>query len=139
MKPVVPANFPQQLGAVALVNGEEAAWEAKHCLTAIEWFSENGYAVLGFELWLVRDGGIGTAIRTKAGPAIYPFSCDPMRGENWEDYVQRSAREAAVHIAAFRWPEDSLEPPCPAFFNLCWADREWFRKHKKNAEHPFNK
>jgi hypothetical protein len=128
MGTIVPASFPKGLAAVAFVNGEEAAWEQKDCLAAIDWLSKNGYAVLGFELWLPEDGGIRTAIRTKAGPAIYVFSCNPMKSETWEDYVQRSAQEAAGHIGGFRWPEDSLEPPRPAYFNLCWADREWFRR-----------
>jgi hypothetical protein len=123
-----PGKFSQRARSCGFVNGEEAAWEQKDCLAAIDWLSKNGYAVLGFELWLPEDGGISTAIRTKAGPAIYVFSCDPMKSETWEDYVQRSAKEAAGHIGGFRWPEDSLEPPRPAYFNLCWADREWFRR-----------
>jgi hypothetical protein len=137
MKLIVPANFPQQLVAGALVNGEEAAWKQRDCLTAIDWFSQNGYAVLGFELWVVRDGRISTAISRKSGPAIYISNCDPLKGETWEDYVQRSAREVADRISAFCWPEDSLEPPRPAYFNLTWADREWFRT--ENAEHTFDK
>jgi hypothetical protein len=138
MKPVLPANFPQRLAAVALVNGEEAAWPQKDCLEAIEWLTENGYAILGFELWLIRNGRVSTAISTKSGPAIYVFSCDPTKGEIWEDYVQRSAREVARHIAAFHWPDDSLEPARPASFSLSWADREWFHNTRENAEHPFD-
>jgi hypothetical protein len=126
MSTIVPANFPDELTAAAFVNGEEAAWEQKDCLAAIDWLSRNGYAVLGFELWLPQGGGIRTAISTKAGPAIYVSSCDPMKGESWDDYVQRSGREAAEHIGGFRWPEDSLERPRPAYFNLTWVDKEWF-------------
>ncbi|HXX99274.1 MAG TPA: hypothetical protein VEI54_00040 [Candidatus Limnocylindrales bacterium] len=127
METIVPANFPEELAATAFVNGEEAAWEQEDCLAAIGWLSKNGYAVLGFELWLPEDRGIRTAISTKAGPAIYVSSCDPKKGETWENYVQRSAREAAEHIGGFRWPEDSLEQPRPAYFNLTWADRNWIR------------
>lgn len=127
MEPTLPTNFPEALVAVAFVSGEEAAWLQEDCLKAIDWLVENGYAVLGFELWLPEDGGIRTAIRTKAGLAIYVSSCDQIEGETWENYVQRSAREAASFIRAFGWPGDSLEPPRPAYFNLTWADREWFR------------
>jgi hypothetical protein len=140
MERIVPANFPQQLAAAAFVNGEEAAWEQEHCLIAIDWFSQNGYAILGLELWLPAGGGIHTAISTKAGLELFASSCDPVKDETWENYVQRSSREAASHIASFSWPENSLEPQRPVYFNLCWADREWFRKReKKNAEHTSDK
>jgi hypothetical protein len=135
--PIVPANFPHRLAAAALVNGGESSWQQKDCLSAIAWLSENGYAILGFELWLVRDGGMSTAISTKSGPAIYVSSCDPTKGETWEGYVQRSALEAAERIGSFRWPEDSLEPPRPAYFNLCWADREWFCSSERRCRTYF--
>jgi hypothetical protein len=128
MSTAVPTNFLKELAAVAFVNGEEAAWEQDDCLKAIDWLSKNGYAVLGFELWIPEDGGIRRAISTRAGPAFYVSSCDPIKGETWEDYVQRSAHEAAKRVGAFRWPDDALEPPRPAYFDLCWADLEWFRR-----------
>ncbi len=85
MDTIVPSNLPEELTAAAFVNGGEAAWEQKDCLAAIEWLSKNGYAVLEFEPWLPQDSGIRTAISTKAGPAIYVSSCDPMQGESWDD------------------------------------------------------
>jgi hypothetical protein len=124
METIIPANFPKQLAAVAFVNGQETAWEQKDCLAAIDWFSNHGYAVLGFELWLPEEGGIRTAISTKAGPAIYVFSCNRKKHETWGDYVQRFAREATEGVRTFRWFEDALEPPRPAYFNLTWADKE---------------
>ena|SRR5215471_17892478 len=127
MNTSVPPNFPEELSAAAFVSGEEVAWAQKDCLAAIDWLSKNGYAVLGYELWLPENRGIRTSISTKAGPAIYVSSCDPMKGEAWEHYVQRSAREAAGHIGKFHWPEDSLEQTHLAYFNLTWADRNWFR------------
>jgi hypothetical protein len=138
MKTSVLAGFPESLAAIAFVNGEEPAWEQKDCRAAIEWLSQNNQAVLGFELWLVRDGTISTAISTKSGPAIYVSNCDPLKGETWDDYVRRSGKEAKDLIAAFRWPQDSLEPSQTVYFNLCWADREWLRTHKKNASHTFD-
>jgi len=137
MKAVVPANFPEAFEKVALVNGQEVAWLQEDCLKAIDWLAGNGYAVLGFELWLPEDGGIRTMISTKDGPAIYVSSCDPKKDETWENYVQRCAQEAAEHIGGFRWPEDSLEPPRPAYFNLTWADRDWFRNSEEKCRTYF--
>jgi hypothetical protein len=127
MNPTLPANFPQGLAAAAFLKGEETAWKKEDCLATINWLSHNSYAILGFELWLIRDDGISTAISTKSGPATYVYNRDPTRGENCEAYVLRSAKEAADCIAAFGWPEVSLEPPRAAYFNLTWEDREWFR------------
>jgi hypothetical protein len=133
-----PANLPERLSATAFLNGEDVAWEQKDCANAIDWLSQNGYAILGIELWLIIDGGIRSSIRTKSGAAIYVTSCDPRERESWKSYVERSARDAAEKISAFHWPTDSVESPSPVYFNLCWADREWFRTHNKHAAHTFD-
>ena len=139
MKAVFPTNFLEPLAEVALVNGEEAAWLQEDCLKTIGWLAENGYAVLGFELWLPVDGGIRTAISTRTGPGIYVSSCNRKKDENWQDYVQRSAREAAEGIGTFRWFDDALEPPRPAYFNLTWTNEEWFDATIKDAKHTSDK
>jgi hypothetical protein len=119
-------GMPERLAAAALVSGEEAAWEQGDSKDAVEWLRNAGYAILGIELWLLKQGKISTSINTLSGPVIFCTSCDPLKDERWEDYVQRAARVATESIATFRWPEDSLETS-PAYFNLTWADREWFR------------
>lgn len=128
--PTFPSNFPQELAKVAFTSGNEAAWQQDESLSAIRWFAENGYAILGFDLWLAENDGIRTAISTKAGPAICVWSCDRTKGETWQDYVHRSAQEA-IKAVGFPWFKDALEPPRPVYFNLCWADQEWC---EKNAE-----
>ena len=132
MKPTSLTGFPERLSATAFVNGEDLAWEQKDCANALDWLRKNGYAILGIELWLIEESGIRTAIRTKSGPAMYLTSCDPVKGESWDSYVERSAQDAAEKISSFHWPEDSLESRRSVYFNLCWADRDWFRTHKAN-------
>jgi len=130
---IFPANFPLELARVAFISGNEAAWQQGDSLSVIDWLAENSYAILGFELWLPLPGGmIRTAIATDAGPTLYVWSCDRTKDEAWEHYVQRSARETAKLVSDFRWPEDALESSRPAYFNLCWADSDWF---EKNASH----
>ena len=133
MKPNSLTSLPEPLSASAFVSGEDVAWEQKDCANAIDWLRKKGYAILGMELWLVEESGIRTAIRTKSGPAIYATNCDPVKGESWDGYVERSARDAAQKITSFHWPEDSLESPRPVYFNLCWGDVDWFRTHRTNA------
>ncbi|MFZ2086629.1 MAG: hypothetical protein WAU92_19220 [Candidatus Sulfotelmatobacter sp.] len=118
--------MPEQLVAAALVSGEEAAWQQGDCEAAIDWLRHTTYPILGTELWLLKEGKICTFINTLSGRVVHCTSCEPLKDESWDDYTQRSARLAADSIAAFRWPEDSLET-CPAYFNLTRADQRWFQ------------
>jgi hypothetical protein len=133
MKSTSLAGFPERLSASAFESSEDVAWEQKNCAAVVDWLRKNAYAILGIELWLIEENGIRTAIRTKSGPAIYVSNCDPVKGESWGSYVERSAQVAAEQIALFHWPEDSLESPRPVYFSFCWADRDWFRTHKTNV------
>jgi hypothetical protein len=128
-----PTNLPERLSKIAFINGEEFAWKQEDCGSAIDWLSQNGYAILGFELWLVGNGRIRTAIHTKSGPGLYVTNCDPVEHESWECYVKRSAQDAVEKIGEFRWPADAIESPAPVYFNLAWADREWFLTRKTNG------
>jgi hypothetical protein len=135
MKPKSLVGFPERLSEIAFVNGEDVAWEQKDCAAAIEWLREANYALLGVELWIIKDSNIRTAIHTNSGAELYVSSCDPIKGETWRNYVERSAQDAVEHILAFVWPEDSLESPRPVHFNLSWADREWFRTRSEYASY----
>jgi hypothetical protein len=138
MKSTKLTDLPEQLSASAFVNGEDVAWEQKDCTSAVDWLCKNGYAILGIELWLIEESAIRTSIQTKSGPVIFVTNCDPARGESWNSYVERSARDAAEKITSFHWPEDSLESPRPVYFNLCWAGRDWFHVNKTNAAYFAN-
>lgn len=128
MEQIFPANMPGEVAAAARVIGDEAAWQQSDCPAAIRSLAEAGYAILGWELWLLRtDGRVQTTVATKDGLAIWSASCDPLPDEQWGDYVQRSAQLAAEGIAAFNWPQNACEPPLPVYFNITWADRTRFR------------
>jgi hypothetical protein len=122
-------EIPEELAHTAFRNGNEMAWKQGDCPAVIEWLRSAGHAVLGTELWCLNGTDLYTAIGTKSGPLIYCTACDPAQNERWSDYVQRSATAAINWIASFRWPEDSIEPPDPVYFNITWADRKWFSEH----------
>lgn len=129
MAGIFPADMPKEVAAAALVVGREAAWQQSDCAAAIDALAGAGYAILGWELWLLgRAGRVQASIATADGSAIWCASCEPLPEERWDDYVQRSQRLAAEGIAAFSWPEDACEPPRPVYFNITWADRDWLRK-----------
>jgi hypothetical protein len=110
-----PPGLPEHLPEAAFVSsgGQEVAWKQSDCTEVIDWLSSNGHAVLGTELWPVRNGEIRTLINTKNGPVLHCPSCDPLPKEDWSEYVQRSARLAAAQIADFSWPQQSNESPIP--------------------------
>jgi hypothetical protein len=127
-------NVPEELARKAFRHGEEMAWTQDDCPAVIEWLRDSGCAVLGTELWRRSRSDprwIATAIDTRPGPTIYCTACDPLKGERWSEYVERSAKEAIRWISLFRWPEDSTEPPTPVYFNITWANRKWFREHSR--------
>jgi hypothetical protein len=136
MGQIFPATMPKGIAAAALVVGGEAAWLQADCAAAIEALAEAGCAILGTELWLLKDGRVQTSFETTNGFAIWCTSCGPLPDEHWDDYVQRSSRIATESIVAFSWPDDACEPPCPVYFNLTWADRDWFRS-QPTLQHPF--
>jgi hypothetical protein len=125
-----PEGLPQHLATAAFAS-REPAWKQGDCVEVVEWLSHNGYAVLGTELWIVTNGRMRTLMNTKKGRVLYSTYCDPVPEESWDKYVQRCGQLAGESVSTFRWPEDSLENPNTAYFNLTWADREWFRSRGK--------
>jgi hypothetical protein len=124
---VILAAMPKDIAASALVVGDEAAWKRDDCGVAIDWFRNHGHAILGIELWIPKGDGIRTTVANPDGPVIYVTSCDPDKGESWSDYVRRSADAADAAIKEFRLEENSAHSEINVFFNLTWADLEWFR------------
>jgi len=55
-----PPDFPSELRVAAFRAGDEVAWPRILAAAAVEWFGTNGYAVLGTELWLLKDVAIQT-------------------------------------------------------------------------------
>jgi hypothetical protein len=55
---VFPPNFPSELVTGAFVASKEAAWRPAQAAVSVEWLGAHGFAVLGTELWLPKDGSI---------------------------------------------------------------------------------
>ena len=126
-----PPGLPQHLADAAYVDGDPA-WKQADCAEVIRWLSKSDQAVLGTEVWLVKDGLIRTEIDTVKGPVPYRTNCDPLKDEKWGDYVRRSGELAVNTVLGFRFPEDSMESPDIAvYFNITWADRRWFQARNK--------
>jgi hypothetical protein len=117
-------QFPRELEDAAFrsVNGEYA-WQRSEALAAVRALADGGCAVLGGELWLVRDGEIWGALRQRSGPsAVYSWETERRPGEPWPTYVARALGEARSAIQALPGEAEVAAPPgAMVYYNLTWA------------------
>ncbi|MBZ5650923.1 MAG: hypothetical protein LAO18_10605 [Acidobacteriia bacterium] len=72
---------------------KEAAWRPAQAAISVEWLGAHGYAVLGTELWLPKDGSIQSL--------PYFQNVDRQRNEAWDSFVARAAAETLAYLRAF--------------------------------------
>ncbi len=76
-----PSGFPSELVSAAFVASNEAAWRPALAARSVEWLGTHGYAVLGTELWLPKDGSIQSL--------PYFQNVDRQGNEAWDSFVAR--------------------------------------------------
>jgi hypothetical protein len=87
-----PSGFPSELASAAFVASDEAAWRPALAAGAVEWLSTHGYAVLGTEVWLPKDGSIQSL--------PYFQNVDRQGDEAWDLFVARAAAETLAYLRA---------------------------------------
>jgi hypothetical protein len=90
---VFPPNFPSELVTGAFVASKEAAWRPAQAAVSVEWLGAHGFAVLGTELWLPKDGSIQSL--------PYFQNVDRQGDEAWDSFVARAAAETLAYLRAF--------------------------------------
>ena len=88
-----PSGFPSELASAAFVASNEAAWRHTLAARSVEWLGTHGYAVLGTELWLPKDGSIQTL--------PYFQRVDRQGDEAWDSFVARASAETLAYLRAF--------------------------------------
>jgi hypothetical protein len=122
-----PVNFPPALGNEAFANGGEVAWRPRFAAAAVEWFGANGYAVLGTELWLLKDGAIQSLpIGLSGMREVHGNTVDRQRKESWGEFVVRAAGETLAYLRAFR-ATDIIERG-DIYFNVVWVSESDYAK-----------
>jgi len=85
------------------------------------------YAVLGTELWVVRDGLINTLPIGQTGmPEVHGNTVSRLANEPWAAFVSRSASETVVYLRSFQSSE--IVEPGKVHFNVTWVSEEEFEK-----------
>ena len=121
----LPPNFPSELASLAFSSGDEVAWSPSHAVLAVEWFGQNGYAVLGTELWVVQTGGIQSLPVGHDGMrGVYGNTVNRKQNEAWSSFVVRSTTETREYLQAFN-PLDIAEKG-QLYFNVAWVGESRF-------------
>lgn len=111
-----PSGFPSELVSAAFVAFNEAAWRPALAARSVEWLGTHGYAVLGTELWLPKDGSIQSL--------PYFQSVDRQGNEAWDSFVARAAAETLAYLKAFT-PKFIEEGD--VYVNVTWVSEAEFR------------
>jgi len=105
-----PSGFPSELASAAFVASKEVAWRPALAARSVEWLSAHGYAVLGIELWLPKDGSIQSL--------PYFQNVDRQGDEAWDSFVARAGTETLAYLRTFT-PEFIEEGD--VYVNVTWA------------------
>ena len=124
---IYPDNFPGELKEDVFTLGTEAAWPTGQAIKVIDWLRENGFAVLGTELWVVRKNGVQPGILVKVIREIHGNDASRMPNESWDAYVNRSGIEASLYLNTFREPPEASQQG-QLVFNIVWASESEFLK-----------
>jgi hypothetical protein len=122
---IYPDNFPDELSAEAYSTGLEAAWSAGCAIKVVDWLRLNGFAVLGTELWIVREDGIQPGIYVDGKREIHGNEVSRLKNEPWQSYVNRSGMETLRYLNAFEAPPEAVQQG-QLFFNIAWANESEF-------------
>ena len=114
-----PAGFPSELASAAFVASNEAAWRPGLAARSVEWLGMQGYAVLGTEIWLPKDGSIQSL--------PYFQNVDRQSNEAWDSFVARAAAETLAYLgrSAPKFVEEG-----DVYVNVTWVSEAEFRNLK---------
>jgi hypothetical protein len=121
-----PADFPSELAEAAFWSNEPA-WEPHLAALVVEWLGLHQYAVLGTELWVIRDGLINTLPIGQTGmPEVHGNTVNRRANEPWAAFVSRAASETVVYLRSFQSRE--IVAPGKVHLNVTWVSEVEFEK-----------
>jgi hypothetical protein len=125
-----PVDFPEELATAAIVSGNEVAWRPVFATTAVEWLAAHEFAVLGSELWLLKERGIRSLpIGLSGMREVHGNRVDGRRDESWASFVSRAAGETLKYLRSFDAAE--IVEKGDVYFNVTWVTKAEFEKLRK--------
>jgi hypothetical protein len=123
--------FPEHIERAAFRSPKgqgEYAWRYDTILDVIDFITAHNHAILGGEVWYVRDERItGLLPRKGGGTVVCTWDVTKTMNETWAEYVARSQRESSEIVRTKR-PEEIVEMSTDAslYYNLSWVDENKF-------------
>jgi hypothetical protein len=118
----------EQIKATAFHSqGDEYAWQRPHIASAIEALTDQGYAILGGEVWIVEGDDILAMppLRSGGSAVIGWDTADKDIGESWNQFVERTAKESLVAIDSLNAENEVLPEVAPkVFYNLTFVTEQ---------------
>jgi hypothetical protein len=118
--------FPLELEQHAFrARNGEYGWTRAQIPLVAQILCRHGLAILGGELWWVRDGvedWVGVIPQRRGDPAVYSWETEREPVEPWQEFVERGVADTLS--AADRWPgPDDLPSDLGGriLYNLCWV------------------
>jgi|SRR5882672_506522 len=111
-------------------NGE-FGWTRAQIPVVVDALRSNGIAILGGELWWVREGRTDWDLipQRQGPPGVYVWETKRERDEAWSHFLERGASDALAAVE--RWPAPGdLPPHLPGriLYNLSWASEAEFKQ-----------
>ena len=112
---------------------EEYAWLKKDVAEALTALSENGYAMLGGELWIVKYSKIYGLLPCKDGSSgcFHWNTQEKQPNESWSEYCGRTATESLELISGLN-VESCVLPELIdyVYYNLCFVTESEYAELK---------
>jgi hypothetical protein len=115
-----PAEFPSELASEAYVaSNNEVAWRPTQAVQAVKWLGLHGYAVLGTEVFLPKEGSFQSL--------PYFQNVERIEAEEWGLFVARSAAETSAYLETClsKFSEEG-----DVYVDVTWVSEEEFRNLK---------
>jgi hypothetical protein len=120
--------LPPELTQNAFRARGEFGWSREQIPRVVEILRSHEMAILGGELWYVRDGDVYGSVPQRDGvPGLYTWTTDRRSGESWKHFVERGGSDALAAVE--RWPEPQDLPSGLSgliFYNLTWVSETEF-------------
>jgi hypothetical protein len=135
---IFPPDFPSELRVAAFRTGDEVAWSPILAAAAVEWLGTNGYAVLGTELWLLKDGPIQSLPVGLSGTReVHGNTVNRGNEEPWSSFVARAVAETRTYLQGFKPSFGSARPNSEIFPRILRNSRSLTQPDISPGQNPF--
>jgi hypothetical protein len=123
------AMFPADLETRAYRSGNgEFGWTREEARIAISVLEDQQQAILGGELWWVREGETrwtGIIPQRVGYPGVYHWETEREAGEEWLAYVHRCALESLLAVDTLPGSDDlPADMSGRILYNLTWVSED---------------